>query len=137
MKKLLALISLCLAAAMILPVCAFAADGDAVLSFRDVKADEWYYENVRYVYENGIMKGTSDTEFSPEGTLTRAMCVTILHRAAGQGRKQDPSQRVSESRAVTSFQRLDDEFAVFALIAGHFGGDAGFFHFDQNKPSLM
>ncbi len=84
MKKILSLISLCLAAAMILSVCAFAADGDAVLSFRDVGAGEWYYGNVKYVYENGIMKGTSDTEFSPDGTLTRAMCVAILHRAAGE-----------------------------------------------------
>ena len=84
MKKLLMLISLCLAAAMILPVCAFAADGDAALPFRDVGAGEWYYGNVKYVYENGIMKGTSDTEFSPEGTLTRAMCVTVLHRVAGE-----------------------------------------------------
>ena len=84
MKKLISLISLCLAAAMILSVCAFAADGDAALPFRDVGAGEWYYGNVKYVYENGIMKGTSDTEFSPDGTLTRAMCVTILHRMAGE-----------------------------------------------------
>ncbi|MBQ6677935.1 MAG: S-layer homology domain-containing protein [Clostridia bacterium] len=84
MKKLLMLISLCLAAAMILSVCAFAADGDAALPFRDVGAGEWYCGNVKYVYENGIMKGTSDTEFSPDGTLTRAMCVTILHRVAGE-----------------------------------------------------
>ena len=77
------LISLCLAAAMILPVCAF-AEQSADMPFRDVKAGEGYYENVRYVYENGIMKGTSDTEFSPDGTLTRAMCVTVLHRMAGE-----------------------------------------------------
>ncbi|MBR3416711.1 MAG: S-layer homology domain-containing protein, partial [Clostridia bacterium] len=83
MKKLLMLISLCLAAAMILPVCAF-AEQSADMPFRDVKADAWYYDNVKYVFENGIMKGTSDTEFSPDGTLTRAMCVTILHRAAGE-----------------------------------------------------
>ncbi|MBR3416897.1 MAG: S-layer homology domain-containing protein [Clostridia bacterium] len=84
MKKILSLISLCLTAAMMLSVCAFAADGDAALPFRDVGAGEWYYGNVKYVYENGIMKGTSDTEFSPDGTLTRAMCVAILHRAAGE-----------------------------------------------------
>ena len=103
MKKLLMLISLCLAAAMILSVCAFAADGDAALPFRDVGAGEWYYGNVKYVYENGIMKGTSDTEFSPEGTLTRAMCVTILHRVAGEPDFDGESPFSDKKRKKASF----------------------------------
>ena len=36
-----------------------------------------------YVYEHGIMNGTSATTFSPNTPMTRAMLVTVLHRAAG------------------------------------------------------
>ena len=52
-----------------------------VLPFTDVEEDKWYYESVKYVYENGLMYGTSDTTFAPNDTLTRAMFATILYRA--------------------------------------------------------
>ena len=48
--------------------------------FNDVASSAWYREAVEYVYENGMMNGTSDTVFSPNATTTRAMIVTILHR---------------------------------------------------------
>ena len=53
------------------------------MPFTDIPADAWYADEVRYCYENGIFAGTSDTAFSPDDTLTRAMLVTILYRAAG------------------------------------------------------
>ena len=48
--------------------------------FTDVAEGAWYAEAVQYVYENGMMNGTSETMFSPDETTTRAMIVTILHR---------------------------------------------------------
>lgn len=48
--------------------------------FNDVHKNDWYYNSVAYIVEKGLMKGTSDTVFSPYITLTRAMLVTILHR---------------------------------------------------------
>ena len=48
--------------------------------FVDVPADAWYAEAVQYVYENGMMSGTSETTFSPDLTTTRGMIVTILYR---------------------------------------------------------
>ena len=53
------------------------------LPFTDIPADAWYANEVQYCYENGIFAGTSDTAFSPDDTLTRAMLVTILYRTAG------------------------------------------------------
>ena len=53
-------------------------------SFYDVKKNAWYFNDLKYVIERGMMNGTSDTTFSPEGTITRAMIVTILHRMEGQ-----------------------------------------------------
>lgn len=51
--------------------------------FADVAADAWYADAVQYVYENGMMSGTSETTFSPDLTTTRGMIVTILYRLEG------------------------------------------------------
>lgn len=50
-------------------------------TFTDVKKDQWYYESVKYVYENNLMQG-ADNQFEPESKLTRAMLVTVLYRMA-------------------------------------------------------
>ena len=52
-------------------------------NFADVAADAWYADAVQYVYENGMMSGTSETTFSPDLTTTRGMIVTILYRLEG------------------------------------------------------
>ncbi len=51
------------------------------LPFKDVKAGSWYNDAVKYVYENGMMNGTSSDMFSPASSTTRGMIVTILYRA--------------------------------------------------------
>ena len=53
-------------------------------AYTDVPAGASYAEAVRYCADNNLMTGTSDTEFTPDGTLTRAMMVTVLHRLAGK-----------------------------------------------------
>ena len=50
------------------------------LPFVDVGTGDWFYGDVEYVYEEGLMNGTSGTRFDPNGVLTRAMVVTILYR---------------------------------------------------------
>lgn len=52
-------------------------------TFSDVSADAWYTEAAQWCRDNGIMSGTSDTTFSPDGTMTRAMLATVLYRAEG------------------------------------------------------
>lgn len=51
--------------------------------FTDVQGGAWYFEAVRYVYENGLMTGTSAATFSPDATTSRGQIVTILWRMAG------------------------------------------------------
>ena len=53
------------------------------LRFDDVSRSDWFYDDVRYVYENGIMDGTGAYRFAPNAQLTRAMIVTILYRMDG------------------------------------------------------
>ena len=50
------------------------------LPFVDVKSGDWFYDAVKYAYENGLMNGTSATTFAPNGTMNRAMIVTVLYR---------------------------------------------------------
>lgn len=80
-KRILSLLlSLCLVLGLF-PSTAFAASGN--LPFTDVNTSDWYYNAVQYAYENGIMKGTSSTTFSPDYTTDRGMIVTVLHRMEG------------------------------------------------------
>ena len=76
-------------------ITAFAAVEDT--GFSDVDAGNWYADAVEYVRDNGLMSGTSDTAFNPEGTMTRAMLAQALYRAAG-------SPAVSGSDSFTDTQ---------------------------------
>ena len=53
------------------------------IPFVDVTADDWFYSDVRFVYEKSLMNGTSANRFTPYGTATRAMMATVLWRMAG------------------------------------------------------
>ena len=57
--------------------------GTGVNPFTDVSEKDWFYGDVMFVYENGLMLGTSKTLFSPHGTATRGMMATILWRMEG------------------------------------------------------
>lgn len=79
MKRILSLIlSLTLALGLAAPVLAAEAK-----TFADVPADADYAQAVNWCYGEELMNGTSDTEFSPNATLTRAMVATVLYRAEG------------------------------------------------------
>ena len=54
------------------------------LPFTDVRESDWFYDDVVFAYENGLFSGTSDTTFSPNTSMTRAMLVTVLYRLEGQ-----------------------------------------------------
>lgn len=55
----------------------------ASLHFTDVSADAWYYAEVTALVHDGLMNGVSETVFAPEASVSRAMLVTVLHRAVG------------------------------------------------------
>ena len=53
--------------------------------FTDVtEGDDWFYDAVAYVYENGIMAGTSDTTFEPDMLLDRAMAAQLFYNLEGK-----------------------------------------------------
>ena len=54
------------------------------MPFLDVRSADWYYGAVSYVTGRGFFAGTSPATFSPSGSMTRGMFVTVLHRLAGK-----------------------------------------------------
>lgn len=50
--------------------------------FTDVQEGSWYYDAVLYAFINGFFNGTAPNTFNPDGTMTRAMFVTVLGRMA-------------------------------------------------------
>ena len=56
---------------------------EAINPYTDVESGDWFYDDVLYVSEIGLMMGTGDNKFSPDITTDRAMLVTILWRLDG------------------------------------------------------
>ena len=65
-------------------ICSVCGEKSAALEFSDIPANEWYVDAVGYAVENGIMKGIGGGKFDPEGSMTRAMLVTVLWRYEGE-----------------------------------------------------
>lgn len=77
-----------------------AGGGDGALSqsaewdnnFTDVKESDWFYGAVKFASENKLFQGSGETTFSPGGTMTRAMFVTVLGRMAQADTKKYSSE---------------------------------------------
>ena len=54
------------------------------LPFTDVSTSDWFYDDVKFVYENDLFSGTDSRSFSPSASMTRAMLVTVLYRLEGE-----------------------------------------------------
>ncbi len=55
---------------------------DKTSVFTDVTSDDWYYSYVNTAYQFGIIKGISNTEFNPNGTVSRQEAAVMISRAA-------------------------------------------------------
>lgn len=110
----------------------FKRDGAAVapMSFSDVDEDNWFHSAVSFVYERGMMSGTTETTFSPDQATTRGMLVTILHRlegipAAEASNFSDVSREMYYAKAV-------DWASQNGIVTGYGGSEAGTFGPENN-----
>ena len=108
--------------------------------FTDVSVNAWYYEAVKYVYENGIMNGMDRYSFQPNGTLTRAMIWTMLARfdgvdteggnswyakaqewatAAGVSDGENPTGEVTREQLITMLWRYAGSPTYTADLSGY------------------
>lgn len=63
--------------------CVPAANASQDAPYTDVSIGDWYFQSVTFCTELGLMNGIGQGQFSPAGSINRAMFVTILHRLAG------------------------------------------------------
>ncbi|MDR0905661.1 MAG: S-layer homology domain-containing protein [Oscillospiraceae bacterium] len=95
--------------------------------FKDVKPSDWFSGVVNNVFRLGLMTGTSATTFEPNGTMTRAMAVTVLYRVAGE----------PVTRSDLAFEDVDSslwygEAVNWAAQSGIVLGDNGKFYPNAN-----
>lgn len=85
-QKIISLLLLCtLAFSLAVP-----ASAAKTMNFTDVKSTAWYYSSVKNLYESGIINGTTDTTFSPNGTVTLGQALKMILLAAGYD-EQEPT----------------------------------------------
>ena len=96
--------------------------------FTDVNENDWFYENVAYVYEHGMMAGTSKTTFSPNATTTRGMVVTVLYRL-----ESSPALSSSSSFSDVASGAYYQDAAAWAVANGITSG-YGNNKFGPNDP---
>lgn len=50
------------------------------MSFRDILADDWFYDDAAYVLENGLINDTNEKTLDPQDNAVRAQITAIMHR---------------------------------------------------------
>lgn len=93
------------------------------LAFADVKETDWFYKDVAFVYEKGLMQGEAAERFNPGGSLTRAMLVTILYRLE-QEPAVSPGSQFSDVPASQWYSQAVSWAAESGIIKGYANGDA-------------
>ncbi len=97
---------------------------DTGMPFADVKSGDWFCPYVKYVYDNGLFAGTSETTFEPNTAMTRGMFVTVLWAREGK-----PSAKDSTFKDLKAdwYKTAVNWAAANGIIGGydaeHFGPD--------------
>ena len=89
---------------------------DAVVNnmpFTDVGMGSWFYDNVKYCYDNGLMIGADASSFVPEGAVSRGQVVTVLYRLAGTP---------SVAGQTCPFTDVDESWCKDAIVWGYNAG---------------
>lgn len=86
---------------------------DVNFPYKDVKHGSTYYQAVAYMYENGIMEGTSATLFSPKGAFTKEHLAEALYAIAGK-----PEVDASKEIADVSDEEASKTAIVWAIEEG-------------------
>ena len=104
------------------PSTALAAESSG---FSDVVPGAWYYDAVHYAKEHGMMNGTSNETFSPDGTVTRGMLVTILYRLDGSPSTLSSSCDFPDVPADSYYEEAVVWAAENGIVGGYTNGSFG------------
>ncbi len=89
----------------------------ACTAFTDL-ADNWSRAGICWTVENGIMKGTGEKTFAPDGTTTRAMLATVLYRQSGEA-KTDKSAGFKDVKSGDWFAEAVNWAAANKVVNGY------------------
>ena len=82
--------------------------------FEDVKAEEWYAPYIKTAYHYNIVKGVSQNEFNPQGTITLEEAATMLERAAKLGGIKTDMDEPEAKEILNNFEDFDS-ISVWAM----------------------
>ena len=85
---------------------------ESASAFADVKSDDWYFKQIVWAYENGYINGVSDSEFNPNGNITREQAMTILYRSAGSPETAETLEKFEDRENISSFALSAMSWAV-------------------------
>ena len=90
--------------------------------FTDVEKGGWYEQAVAWAYQNGVVKGMTETTFAPDSNITREQMVTMLYRYANRvvpTKTSAPLNGFSDAAAVSDYAVAPLQWAVgVAVING-------------------
>lgn len=95
------------------------------IPFSDVSTDAWYFAPVVTMYERGIMSGTSDTTFSPSGSLTRGQVVTMLWNYEGHPAADITNKPFADVDTDKYYARAVAWAKSTGIISGYDNGNFG------------
>lgn len=78
-------------------------DTESTSTFTDIKFEDWYYKQIAWAYEKGYINGISNTEFNPNGTITREQAMTILYRYAGSLESTEKLEVFTDKDNISDF----------------------------------
>lgn len=71
--------------------------------FTDVSKSDWFYADMLAMYHAGVINGTSETTFEPEGMVTRAQFITMLYRLDGEKKVEDATSTFTDVRPTAYY----------------------------------
>lgn len=100
------------------------------MAFVDVNEGDWFYDAAKFVYEKGMMSGTSENAFSPNAATTRGMLVTILYRMEGEPEAKEAS--FSDVSREMYYAKAVDWASQNGIVTGYGGNETGTFGPDNS-----
>ena len=100
--------------------------------FSDIYPSAWYIDYVQFVYDNGLMTGTSKTTFEPETTLNRAMIAQVLYN---YDKRVDSPYRATNGKTFKDVSKNDWFYeAIQWASANGIASGVGNGYFEPNSP---
>lgn len=100
-------------------------DTSASVPFRDVKASDWYYDDINIGYTTGYFNGTSKTTASPKNSVTREQAAVLLGRNLALDDDPGASLDFTDSNSLSNYSRgLIRSSVVEGILSGY--GDGSF-----------